>query len=105
MTRAQIEIPLPTRALAGRLALLISVLMLWPPGLALADCEDGVAALTAATAAATDPHIREVLARELNQAQTDLWEFDEVECAVSLARAARFLKRQGSTASSAAPGN
>ena len=65
-----------------------------PIGVALADCEDGVAALTTATSQATDPHAREILARDLAQAQMELWEFDEVECAVALDHAARFLRRQ-----------
>jgi hypothetical protein len=83
--------------MAMRAPLLIFFALLWPLRPAVADCGDGVAALISITAAATDPHVREVLMRDLKQAQLDLWEFDEVECAMALEHAARFLRRQGGT--------
>lgn len=59
---------------------------------AFADCEDGVAALIPKIAATTDPHLRTLLTVDLKQAQLDMWEFDEVECAAALNHADRLLK-------------
>jgi len=84
-----------------RASLLLPLALLWPLGPAAADCEDGVTALISITAAATDPHVRELLMRDLKQARLDLWEFDEVECAVALDHAARLLRRQAGTANAA----
>jgi hypothetical protein len=78
-----------------RLRCLMLLALLWPWRPALADCEDGVAALTALVAGSIDPHVRAVLTVDLNQAETDLWELDEVECAMAIQHAARFLRRQG----------
>lgn len=60
-------------------------------GPARADCETGVGRLMARIAGVTDPHVRNLLDADLKQAQLDLWEFDEVECAVALEHATRVL--------------
>ncbi len=88
-----------------RVPQLVLFALLWPLRPAVADCGDGVAALISITAAATDPHAREVLTRDLKQAQLDLWEFDEVECAMALEHAARFLRRQDGAANTATASN
>lgn len=60
---------------------------------ASADCEAGIAALTPKVlAVANNPHLRSLLEMDLKRAQFELWEFDEVECAVALEHAARLLK-------------
>jgi hypothetical protein len=61
-------------------------------GPACADCESGVAALTRAVAGVSDAHLRSLLMTDLRRAQFELWEFDEVECAMALDHAARLLK-------------
>lgn len=81
-----------------RVSWVIGFALLYPLCCARADCEDGVAALTAQMASVADLHTREVLMADLRQAQLDLWEFDEVECAAALSHAARFLHRQADTA-------
>jgi hypothetical protein len=59
---------------------------------ALADCEAGIAALTAQIAGVTDPHLHALVEIDLRRAQFELWEFDEVECAVALQHAARLIR-------------
>lgn len=68
-----------------------------------ADCEDGVAELVARMAPVNEPHLRALLEADLKRAQFELWEFDEVECAIALEHANRLLAARGSGAP--APGN
>jgi hypothetical protein len=89
-----------TGTMTMRLGCLMVLALLWSWRPALADCEDGVATLTALIGGVTDPHSRAVLTVDLNQAETDLWELDEVECAVAIQHAARFLRRQGGSGGS-----
>lgn len=58
---------------------------------ARADCESGVERLVTKLATVSDSHVRSLLQADLNQAQIDLWEFDEVECAMVLDHATRVL--------------
>ena len=74
---------------SGLLATLAICLAVHP---AHADCEDGVASLTQRIAAVRDPHTHALLEVDLKRARIDMWEFDEVECAVNLEHAARLLK-------------
>jgi hypothetical protein len=71
------------------LAALAMVLLAFP---AKADCEDGIALLVPKIAGVADPHTRSLLEIDLKRAQIDMWEFDEVECAINLQHAARLLK-------------
>lgn len=70
---------------------------------AWADCESGVATLTPLLARASEPHLRQLLEADLKQAQIDLWEFDEVECAIALEHAMRLIVSVGGIAKLSAP--
>ncbi len=58
---------------------------------ALADCESGITALARVLAQVSDEHTKALLQTDLRRAQVDLWEFDEVECAMVLDHSARLL--------------
>ena len=75
-----------------RLRFLVALAILAFASPALADCEGGIAALAPKIALVTDAHARDLLQADLKRAQFELWEFDEVECAVALNHAARVLK-------------
>ena len=85
-------------AMRHTLPILLALATVAPTPSAWADCEDGVAALTSIMARVTDAHARAVLTADLAQAETDLWELDEVECAMALTHAQRFLQRQAGAA-------
>jgi hypothetical protein len=57
-----------------------------------ADCESGIATLAPKVAGVSDAHLRSLLQVDLRRAQFELWEFDEVECAIALDHAGRLLK-------------
>lgn len=56
-----------------------------------ADCESGIAALASVLPSVKDTRIEAMLQTDLRRAQVDLWEFDEVECAMVLEHSARLL--------------
>jgi hypothetical protein len=75
-----------------RLWTLILLLTLAATGPVFADCESGIAALAPKLATVTDPQLRALLESDLRHAQSELWEFDEAECAGFLQHAENLLK-------------
>jgi hypothetical protein len=86
----------------GIFALLVCAFASTP---ARADCEKGIAALTASIAQVSDTKLKAMLQTDLRRAQVELWEFDEEECADALDHAKRLLStaKQASNAPAANP--
>lgn len=74
------------------------------PGVARADCESGIAALTQRLTQVNEPHVKAMLQTDLRAAEVELWEFDEPECAMQLEHAAHLLATIPPSATNAAAG-
>jgi hypothetical protein len=84
--------PSRRRRLRGYRSILAIAAILLTPAPAFADCESGIAVLVPKLAGVSNVHTRELLIADLKRAQFELWEFDEVECAMALDHAARLLR-------------